>query len=178
MAPDYLDLYERASAWTAEKVDGASDQLEASTPCEAWTVRELLDHMLDTQLYFLGQARGDDVPPPSPTPPALISGDPRGYFEGVRERMLAAYQNPSTMKQKGPALGIAFADQLLHGWDVAQATGQDTTMPAGLPEAAYETIHGQFTDEQRAGLFKPEVTVPANAKPQDKLLAFTGRHPS
>ena len=34
-------------------------------------------------------------------------------------------------------------------WDLAKATGQDTTMPEGLPEAAYEMIHGRFTDEQR-----------------------------
>jgi hypothetical protein len=61
---------------------------------------------------------------------------------------------------------------------LAKATGQDTEMPAGLPEAAYEVIHGRFTDDQRKGVFKPEVSVPANASPQDKLLAYTGRNPS
>ena len=51
-------------------------------------------------------------------------------------------------------------------------------MPEGLPEAAYEMIHGRFTDEQRKGVFKPEVTVAARrARPQDKLLAYTGRDP-
>ena len=55
-------------------------------------------------------------------------------------------------------LGIAFADQLLHGWDLAVATGQDATMPEGLPAMAYGMIHGRFTDEQRTGVFKPEVT--------------------
>ena len=50
-------------------------------------------------------------------------------------------------------------------------------MPKGLPEAAYEVIHGRFTDEQRKGVFKPEVSVPAGASPQEKLLAYTGRDP-
>ena len=50
-------------------------------------------------------------------------------------------------------------------------------MPDGLPEAAYEMIHGRFTDDQRKGVFKPEVSVPAGASPQDKLLAYTGRNP-
>ena len=47
----------------------------------------------------------------------------------------------------------------------------------GLAEAAYETIHGQFTDEQRKGVFKPEIEVGADASAQDKLLAYTGRDP-
>ena len=34
----------------------------------------------------------------------------------------------------GPALAIAFSDQLLHGWDLALSTGQEATMPDGLPE--------------------------------------------
>lgn len=71
----------------------------------------------------------------------------------------------------------AISDQLLHGWDLATATDQDATMPAGLPEAAYELIHGAFTDEQRVGVFKPEVDPGPGASAQDKLLAYTGRTP-
>ena len=50
-------------------------------------------------------------------------------------------------------------------------------MPDGLAEAAYGMIHGQFTDEQRKGMFGPEVAVGADASPQDRLLAYTGRDP-
>jgi hypothetical protein len=50
-------------------------------------------------------------------------------------------------------------------------------MPAGLAEAAYEAIHGRFTDEQRKGVFGPEVPVGAHATPQERLLAYTGRDP-
>jgi uncharacterized protein (TIGR03086 family) len=82
------------------------------------------------------------------------------------------------LEKTGPSLGIAFSDQLLHGWDVARATGQDDTMPEGLPEAAYEVIHGRFTDEQRKGVFKPEISVGPDASPQEKLLAYTGRRPT
>ena len=92
--------------------------------------------------------------------------------------MLSTYGQEGVIEKTGPSLGIAFSDQLLHGWDLAKATGQDTTMPEGLPEAAYEMIHGRFTDEQRKGLFKPEVRVPPNASAQEKLLAYTGRNPS
>lgn len=85
---------------------------------------------------------------------------------------------PGVIEKTGAALGIAFSDQVLHGWDLAKATAQDATMPDGLPEAAFEMIHGRFTDDQRKGVFKPEVKVPANASAQDKLLAYTGRDPS
>ena len=77
----------------------------------------------------------------------------------------------------GPALGIAFSDQLLHGWDLATSTGQDATMPDELPASAYSLIHGRFTDEQRKGVFKPEIAVASDASAQDKLLAYTGRDP-
>ena len=177
MEPDMLDLYERASSWTTSKVAGATSKLDARTPCDQWDVRTLLNHMLDTQKYFIGAARGEDVSPPGPTPPQLLSDDPPGDFERGRREMLKAYGAPGVIEKTGPSIGIAFSDQLLHGWDLAQATGQDATMPDGLPEAAYEMIHGRFTEDQRKGVFKPEVQVPADAPAQDKLLAYTGRMP-
>ena len=51
-------------------------------------------------------------------------------------------------------------------------------MPDGLPDAAYEMIHGRFTEEQRKGVFKPEVEAGSSASAQDRLLAYTGRDPS
>jgi len=178
MDQDLLGLYERASEWTTSKVAGATSKLDAQTPCEKWDVRTLLNHMLDTQNYFLGSARGEDVSPPAPTPPELLGDDPIADFERGRTEMLSTYGAPGVIEKTGPSLGIAFSDQLLHGWDLAQATKQDATMPKGLPEAAYEMIHGRFTDDQRKGVFKPEIDVPADAPAQDKLLAYTGRTPS
>lgn len=174
---DLLDLYDRGSGWTASKVPAASSKLDARTPCDQWDVRTLLNHMLDTQRYFLGAARGEDVSPPAPSPPQLLGDDPVGAFERTRNDMLGAYGEPGVIDRTGPSLGIAFSDQLLHGWDLATATGQDATMPEGLPEAAFEMIHGRFTDEQRKGIFKPEVEVPPGSSAQVKLLAYTGREP-
>jgi uncharacterized protein (TIGR03086 family) len=177
MPLELIDFYGRASTWTNEKVAGAATQLEARTPCDDWDVRTLLDHMLETQRYFLGAARGEDASPPSPTPPSLITDDPAADFERTRGDMLHAFGEPGVVDKTGPALGIAFSDQLLHGWDLARATGQNATMPEGLPDAAYEVIHGRFTDDERKGVFKPEVALPADASAQDRLLAYTGRQP-
>ena len=50
-------------------------------------------------------------------------------------------------------------------------------MPSGLAEAAYKTIYGRFTDEQRNGMFKPEISVADDASPQERLLAYAGGEP-
>lgn len=175
---DLLDLYGRASEWTRSKVRGAVPRLDDPTTCDDWDVRTLLNHMLETQRYFVGAARGDDVSPPSQAPPQLLSDDPSADFDQARTETLRAFSKPGVMDKTGPALGIAFSDQLLHGWDLAVSTRQDEAMPAGLPEAAYAFIHGRFTDEQRKGVFKPEVAIAPDSSAQDKVLAFTGRDPS
>jgi uncharacterized protein (TIGR03086 family) len=177
MQADLLDLYRQASQWTAEKVSGARD-LEAVTPCPGWRVRDLLNHMLDTQRYFAGAARGEDAAPPAPSPPSLLTDDPTGDFARATSAVGAAYARDGVLERMGPVLGIAFSDQLLHGWDVARATKQDETMPDGLAEAAYDCIHGRFTDEQRKGVFGPEIPVGDDATPQQRLLAYTGRDPN
>jgi uncharacterized protein (TIGR03086 family) len=92
--------------------------------------------------------------------------------------VIRTFSAPGVIERTGPALGIAFSDQLLHGWDLAVSTGQDATMPESLPEAAYGMIHGRFTDEQRKGVFTPEISVSSDSSPQEKLLAYTGRAPS
>ena len=178
MEQDLLDLYERASTWTASKVAGATEKLDAPTPCDDWDVATLMNHMLDTQGYFLGVARAEDVSPPSPNPPELIGDNPAADFDAALSEVASAYRAPGVLEKTGPSLGIAFSDQLLHGWDLAKATAQDATMPEGLPEAAYDVIHGRFTDDQRKGVFKPEVKVATDASAQDRLLAYTGRDPS
>ena len=178
METDLLDLYDRASAWTLGKIKRAQTELDSPTGCDGWDVRVLLNHMLETKRYFIGAARGEDVSPPSPTPPKILGDDPTADFQQARVDTLATFSQPGVIEKTGPSLGIAVSDTLLHGWDLASATGQDTTMPDGLPEAAYELIHGKFTEEQRQGVFKPEVDVADDASAQDRLLAYSGRDPS
>jgi uncharacterized protein (TIGR03086 family) len=175
---DLLDLYGQASEWTATKVAGATAELGRPTLCDGWDVRTLMNHMLDTQNYFASAARGEGASPPSPTPPELIGDDPVVMFEAGRAELLRAFGEPGVIDKTGPALGIAFSDQLLHGWDLAKATGQDATMPAGLADTAYTIIHGRFTEDQRQGVFKSEISVAPDASGQDRFLAYSGRPPS
>lgn len=177
MSQDLLDRYRRASEWTLAKLAGARDRLDEPTPCDEWDVRTLVNHMIETQQYFLDSARGGDASPPGAQPSELIGADPVGAYTSRRDQMLETFGEPGVIEKTGPALGIAFSDTLLHGWDLARATGQDATMPDGLAQAAYDTIHGRFTEEQRVGVFKPEIPVGPEASAQERLLAYTGRDP-
>jgi hypothetical protein len=80
---DLLDLYGHASEWAGIKVRGAVSDLDAPTTCDGWTVRTLMNHMLETQRYFVGSARGDDVTL-SQEPPDLLSEHPSADFDRAR----------------------------------------------------------------------------------------------
>lgn len=175
---DLLDLYDRGSAWAAEKVAGAKERLDSPTGCEDWSVRDLVNHLLDTAKFFAGSAKGEKVDPPNPNPPNLLDGDdPVSAFEESRRSVLEAYKDPKVLEEKAVTLGIAFSDSLIHGWDLAKGTDQDTKMPEDLAEAAFQMLNGRLTDENRGKAFKPEIDVPEDAGAQEKLLAYVGRRP-
>lgn len=177
MGADLVELYRSGSAWATEKVSGATGRLDAPTFCDGWDVRTLLDHMLETQRFFLASAQGKVASPPNPRPVPTLSDNPVADFETVRSDMLDVFSAPGAIERTGPSLGVAFSDILVHGWDLARATSQDDTIPDDLAEAAYEIIYGKFTPEQRKGIFRPEVRVGEGASAQERLLAYTGRDP-
>jgi uncharacterized protein (TIGR03086 family) len=174
---DQLQLYRQVSEWTGGLAAGAENQLDAPTPCDSWNVRTLLNHMIDTQRYFAGTARGEKVSM-SQDPASLGIDDPPRKLAQAQKDVIDAFSQPGIIDERGFALGIAFSDQLLHGWDLARATHQDATMPDGLAARAYDIVYGRFTDEQREGVFKPEIAMPNDASAQDRLLAYTGRAPA
>jgi uncharacterized protein (TIGR03086 family) len=153
MDEELIDLYECASAWTLSMVPGAAERLDAPTPCEGWDVKTLMNHMVDTGRYFKNTALGEPASLPSPEPPSLIGDDPVEAFEAMQADLIRAFQSPGVLEEHGVGLGIAFSDQLLHGWDLAKATAQDATMPENLPQKAFDIVHRQFTEEQRTGVF-------------------------
>src|SRR5579862_7342511 len=179
---DLISLFDRTTAWTANKVAGAHAQRKAATPCERWNVERLLDHLLDGQATFAGGAAGALVAPPTGDPPRLAGDDPLAQYEAARQATIAAYSKAGVLAGTvntpyGPMpaaqfLGIAVCDQLVHGWDLARGTGQDATMPADLAAAAWQMIDGRIPDENRGPgkNFKAAVPVADDASPQDKLV--------
>ena len=186
---DLIEMYDRATAWTADRVAGAQDQLDAPTPCADWTVRQLLDHLLWGQAMFAAAPAGGTIAPPDGPPPALVGDDPAGQYEQARKATIAAYSEPGVLEGmvKGSAgempafvvLGIAFCDQLIHGWDLARATSQDATMAPDLATLGWQLLDGRISDDSRGPgkNFGPAISMPGDANDQEKLLAYCGRTP-
>jgi uncharacterized protein (TIGR03086 family) len=72
--------------------------------------------------------------------------------------------------------GHRFMDVLIHGWDLAESTGQDTNLPDDLVEACWEVVAPQREVLEGSGMFGTELSVPADADRQSQLLAVLGRH--
>ena len=99
-------------------------------------------------------------------------------YEEVRQQTLQAFRGEGVAEKSAFVIGIGFVDQLVHGWDIAKATGQDATMPDGLAEAAFGVVNGRMdAPESRGGAFQAIVPVPEDASPQDKLIGYLGRQP-
>jgi hypothetical protein len=124
MQTDLLDLYRRGSEWCGKKVAGAT-ALDAPTSCDGWTVRDLLNHMLETQHYFAGSARGEDVSPPGPNPPKLLTQDPVDDFASARADVLQAFG------QDGAEFNLFNTDRQLAALETAVGDGTAATPIAG-----------------------------------------------
>ncbi|MFD0508431.1 hypothetical protein ACFQ0G_47865 [Streptomyces chiangmaiensis] len=74
--------------------------------------------------------------------------------------------------------GIVLGEWLLHGWDLAVATGQKLNVDDELAAALYEDIAGKAEMARRYGVFGPEVSVPPTAPLFDRALGLAGRDPS
>ena len=68
-------------------------------------------------------------------------------------------------------------DLVVHGWDLARATGQDETMDPAEVERIWAMAESLGDNLRRSGVCGPEVPVPADAPLQDRLLGLLGRDP-
>lgn len=189
-----LDIAPAAKRMAA-LVGGVSDnQLGGVTPCPAYTLGDLLDHVGGLSVAFTAAARKAELPGGSQGP----SGDASRLEEGWRDRiardldaLAAAWTEPQAWTGTAVAGGVempaevaalvALDELVVHGWDVARASGQSYDVdPVSL-----EAVHGfvaQFSgpgqEESRAGLFGPVVPVPDDAPLLDRVVGMAGRDPS
>lgn len=191
-----IDL-EPAAREVARLLDGVTDdQLAGPTPCADTTVAGLLDHLIGLSQAFTQAAdkstetKGDG-PGPGP-PPTAESLDPnwRTLLPQRLGELTEAWRDPiawTGMTEAGgvsmPAeqMGVVALDELvLHGWDLAQATGQQFTCDPASTAAVLAFTSASTQPQQaagREGLFGPVVDVPADAPSFDRALGFAGRDP-
>lgn len=175
-----LDQLHSASDWTAKTIAGvAADQLAAPTPCTEWDVRTLLDHLIGGTWMFAAAIGG-----PSDDDSTAPDAD---RFRGAADALLAALHEPGALDRTaqlpiGPVpgyalVGIALLDVLVHGWDVAKATGQNTAVADPLAETVLAVATQAVGPEMRGVYFADPVPIDEHARPVDRLVGYLGRRP-
>ena len=154
------------------------DQLDCQTPCDEFTVRGVLEHMIGGATAFAAAYRGEE-----PAEPDLR--DPLESFGPVLGELVAAISAPRALDRTiqapfGQVPGDVFArfvvlDGLVHGWDLATATGQAYDPPDELV-AAVDAFAQEAIDPIRDGkTFADAVEPAAAASPIERLANYTGR---
>jgi uncharacterized protein (TIGR03086 family) len=175
---------ERAFRAAAAIVDDVPpDRRDAPSPCANWTVTDVVEHVIEGNLV-VARALGPDL---ADAPEVAESLAPR--FRSAAEALVAALALPDALTGTVTvpfgtvpvpvAVQLRTIEALVHGWDVAVATGQD---PAGLPadvaEAGIGFSESMLARTDRARLpFAPAVALPESAPAIDRLAALLGRDP-
>jgi uncharacterized protein (TIGR03086 family) len=169
------------------------DQWSNQSPCEAWKARDVVRHIVDMHGVMLRPLGRQLSPAPS------VEDDPLGAFKAARADVEAVLDDPDlagiecdtangrmTVEQQIDQ--VVSDDLVLHGWDLARATGQDDTMDPEDVERLWSmtrAIPAELMEKYRTPgafgpsveVFGPEVKVPEDAPLQDRLLGLIGRDP-
>jgi uncharacterized protein (TIGR03086 family) len=161
-----------------------SDQWSAPTPCAEWDVRTLVNHLVYEQRWsvplFAGatiaevgdQFEGD-----------LLGGDPvNAYDDAMKVASDAATASGTVHLSFGDTPANEYvlqllSDHLIHGWDLAVATGADRTLDPQIVATVSTWFDGVEEPYRAAGAIGPRVELPEGASTQDRLLARFGRDP-
>jgi uncharacterized protein (TIGR03086 family) len=188
---EIADRYRRhADAFEAKIAAVRPDQWTNPSPCEKWTARDVVDHIVAMHGYMLRPV-GRSAPPPGDDALANFRAARRAVEEVLADPALAGRQadTPAGRMTVAEQVDQVVSDDLvLHGWDLARATGQDEAMdPRDVDRlwAATSAIAPELMEAYRTPgafgpgveVFGPEVAVPQDAPLQDRLLGLIGRDP-
>ena len=186
--PNPIELYEAARAQLRSVMTASSGQLDSSTPCAEWTVQSVINHAIATQ-QFAYDVLGPGTPDPSimgDVDHPLASGGAEAALNSVTDQVLATLkeinledtiETPFGSMPGGQFIMVPITDMIIHAWDLAKATGQNTTIDSGLAELGYNVIVNVAPMGRERGAFGPEVTIPDSASFQDRMLGLSGRQP-
>jgi uncharacterized protein (TIGR03086 family) len=187
-----IDL-EPATSRLARIVEGVrDDQLTAATPCGDTTVAGLLNHVDGLAMAFTAAAaktQPPDAPGRSSADASRLANDWRTRIPARLATLAQAWRGNEAWTGMTQAGGqdlpgelagvIALDEVIVHGWDIAVASGQDYGCEPELAEVAMGFVRqaAERSPQGTPGLFGPPVPVPAEAPVMDRLLGYTGRDP-
>jgi uncharacterized protein (TIGR03086 family) len=181
---------ESAAAEAARVVGGVrTDQLTAATPCDDWDLRTLLNHTILWTAYS-AERRARDEPLPEEWMTRDFVGEP-GYaaaYAAQLGRAMAAWSDPAAwerdlnvMGSPTPAADVAallLAETVLHGWDVAKASGQEFSCAEPVAAAVLRAVEANAELFRKYQGFADPVRIPEAAPVFERALAGSGRDPA
>ncbi|MGZ4689467.1 MAG: TIGR03086 family metal-binding protein [Acidimicrobiia bacterium] len=189
MAVDLPEAHAAALNTTRAFVVGIGPEQWANpTPCADWDVRALVNHIVTGNFWAAELGVGKTIEEVGDRLDGDVLGEyPVGEYLVSAELAASVFRAPGAMERPcavsyGPVpgeiyCGHRFLDVLIHGWDVAKATGQDATLPPDLVEACIEVVTPQAELLAASGMFDTDVEAGESPDPQTRLLAMLGRRP-
>ncbi|MGW5764506.1 TIGR03086 family metal-binding protein [Streptomyces tendae] len=176
----------------ARLADGVrDDRLADPTPCPDLAVRNLLGHLTGLAVAFRDAARKDLGPTTDTSPEASVPDVGPGWREELAKvlgELADAWREPDAwtgmtraggIDLPGAVAGAVVADELvIHGWDLARATGQEYAPDPAALQAAYGLLAAAAEESDRdEGMFGTVVPVPADAPLLERAVGLSGRDP-
>lgn len=183
---DLLELHQRNAEWFDDLVREVGDRWSAPTPCTAWDVRDLVNHLTVEQLWVPPMLAGQTIEDIGDRFDGDVLGDdPVGRWDAAIEAAREAWREPGVLDRQvhlsfgeQPAevyLAQMVGDLAIHSWDLATALGAPRRIDPETVDAMLPEMEGQADALASSGLFDPPVEVGPDADPQARLLALTGR---
>ncbi|MFF8019639.1 TIGR03086 family metal-binding protein [Streptomyces sp. NPDC007896] len=188
---DTFDLGPQALIVARLAAGMTQEQLDRATPCPGLAVHNMLGHLGGLAVAFRDAGRKDlgvttDTDPGSVVPD--IGPDWRAALPKALDELAEAWRDPAAwtgvtraggVTLPGAVAGAVAADELVvHGWDLARATGQEYEPDAVALRAAYGFLAAAAESSgPGGGVFGPVVPVPDDAPFLDRVIGLSGRDP-
>ncbi|MER7897986.1 TIGR03086 family metal-binding protein [Streptomyces sp. NPDC096046] len=179
------------TAVLARLAEGVTDErLTDPTPCPEYAVRHLLGHLVGLTVAFRDAGRKDlgvttDTSPDSALPD--IGPGWREELPKVLAELAEAWRDPAAwtgmtraggVDLPGEVAGLVATDELvIHGWDLARATGQVYTPDPAALQVCHDFLAAAVGDPGRGDIFGPVVPVGPDAPLLDRAVGLSGRDP-
>ena len=163
-----------------------ADDLARPSPCAEYTVGEVGQHVVRS-MVLLASVADEQLGSPAAGLPAGPAADLlAGQVTATAEAALAAWRRRglggsvavgrSTLPARA-AVDIIPLELLVHGWDMARATGSEIDIPPQVAGYVLGRARELVTEDKRGRSFAAEVPVGPQATVLERLIAFTGRVP-